>query len=294
MAEIDWENWDATEVDEGTRQAGTNIEWIRDVAANGAQAVLFDFDGTLSLIRSGWVDIMVPMMVEILMELDTGEAEEDIERLVRQFVERLTGKQTIYQMIELANQVRQRGGTPLDPVEYKHMYLDRLWVRIKDRVRGLEEGTIDRETMLVPGSIELLDALKARGLKIFLASGTDEKFAAAEAELLGITPYLEGKVYGAIDDYKNFSKRMVIQRIVEENDIQRAELLGFGDGYVEIEDVKGVEGVAIGVATDEPACQQVDPWKRKRLILAGADAIIPNYLDSQKLLDRLFAAPAGQ
>jgi len=32
--------------------------------------VLFDFDGTLSLIRSGWVDVMVPMMVEILALFD--------------------------------------------------------------------------------------------------------------------------------------------------------------------------------------------------------------------------------
>jgi len=288
MAELDWENWDATEVPEGTRLAGTQIELIRQVSANGARAVLFDFDGTLSLIRSGWVDIMVPMMVEILVELNTGEDEADLEHLVRQFVERLTGKQTIYQMIELAKQIEQRGGTPLDPVEYKHRYLDRLWVRIKDRVRGLEEGRIDREEMLVPGSIALLDALKRRGLKIFLASGTDEKFAAAEADLLGVTPYLEGKVYGAIDDYRNFSKRMVIQRIVAENKIQRAELLGFGDGYVEIEDVKGVDGVAVGLATDEPACQQVDAWKRKRLIVAGADAIMPNFLDHEALLDHLF------
>ena len=34
---------------------------------------LFDFDGTLSLIREGWQDIMVPMMVEKLM--DTPEHE---------------------------------------------------------------------------------------------------------------------------------------------------------------------------------------------------------------------------
>ena len=95
-------------------------------------------------------------------------------------------------------------------------------------------------------------------------------------------------MYGAIDDYKNFSKRMVIQRIVAENNIQRAELLGFGDGYVEIEDVKGVDGVAVGLATDEPACRQVDAWKRKRLILAGADAIMPNFLDHEALLDHLF------
>ncbi len=288
MTEIDWTNLDSTAVEDGTFLPGTAIERIRPATARSARAVLFDFDGTLSLIRSGWVDVMVPMMVEVLVGLDAAEDAADIERLVREFVTRLTGKQTIYQMIELAEQVKKRGGTPLEPLQYKHMYLDRLWERVRDRVDGLEQGRIDRAQMLVPGSMALLEALKARGLKIFLASGTDEKFAASEAELLGVTPFIEGKVYGAIDDYKNYSKRMVIQRIVAENNIQDAELLGFGDGYVEIEDVKAAHGVAVGVATDEPACRKVDAWKRKRLILAGADVIIPNYLEQEKLLASLF------
>ena len=46
-----------------------------NVSAARARVGLFDFDGTISLIRSGWVDVMVPMMVEILMELHTGESE---------------------------------------------------------------------------------------------------------------------------------------------------------------------------------------------------------------------------
>ena len=73
---------------------------------------LFDFDGTLSLIRTGWVDVMVPMMVEILTDLKTGESEQELSALVEDFVARLTGEQTIYQMIELARQVELRGGNP--------------------------------------------------------------------------------------------------------------------------------------------------------------------------------------
>jgi phosphoglycolate phosphatase len=87
---------------------------------------LFDFDGTISLIRSGWVEIMVPMMVEILMELHTGESEADLRALVDEFVARLTGEQTIFQMMELARQVELRGGKPLEPLVYKRMYHDKL------------------------------------------------------------------------------------------------------------------------------------------------------------------------
>ena len=43
---------------------GTSIEVIRRPANIGNyRHVLFDFDGTLSLIREGWPDVMVPIMV---------------------------------------------------------------------------------------------------------------------------------------------------------------------------------------------------------------------------------------
>ncbi len=290
MPDIDWTRITDLAVEGGAPLPGTSIEVVRPVDARAARAALFDFDGTLSLIRSGWVDVMVPMMVEVLAELHTGEPEDELTRIVTAFVYRLTGKQTIYQMLELAEQVRQRGGVPRDALEYKNMYLDRLWERIRERVRALEEGRAHPKAYMVPGSIALLEALKARGIAIFIASGTDERFAAREAALLGLTPYVEGKVYGAIDDYKNFSKRMVIGRIMAEHALRPSELLGFGDGFVEIENVKEVGGAAIGVATDEPECRRIDAWKRTRLLMAGADAIIPNYAEHAHLLDWIFGA----
>ena len=50
------------------------LEIVRPGAdASQARVVLFDFDGTLSLIRAGWVDVMVPMMLEELVALNSGE-----------------------------------------------------------------------------------------------------------------------------------------------------------------------------------------------------------------------------
>ena len=57
---------------------------------------------------------------------------------------------------------------------------------------------------------------------------------------------------------------------------------------MEIEEVREAGGVAVGVATDEPECRAPDQWKRQRLIGAGADYIIPNYLCRQELLQTLF------
>ena len=93
------------------------IEQVRPgTSAAGARVGLFDFDGTISLIRSGWVDVMVPMMVEILADLKTGESEAELHDLVNEFVWRLTGKETIYQMMEFAEHVSKRGGNALDPL----------------------------------------------------------------------------------------------------------------------------------------------------------------------------------
>jgi len=260
------------------------------VSARNARVVLFDFDGTLSVIRSGWMNVMVPMMVEILADLKTGESEGRLRNLVEEFVWKLTGKETIYQMIALADAVQVRGGKALEPLEYKQMYLDRLWQKIETRVEALRKGQADPAQYLVPGSLDLLDRLKARGLKMYLASGTDEIYMKEEARLLGVTKYFDGGVYGALDDYKSFSKAILIQRILSTAEFQGNEFLGFGDGYVEIEEVKNVGGVAVGVASEEPACAKVDEWKRLRLIGVGADFIVPNYLCGEELFSSLFPA----
>ena len=63
--------------------------------------VLFDFDGTLSIIREGWPEVMVPMFVEMLPALP-GETDEQRRTLCLDDIMRLNGKQTIYQMMQLA------------------------------------------------------------------------------------------------------------------------------------------------------------------------------------------------
>jgi len=142
----------------------TQIEIINSRISRGhIRHALFDFDGTVSLIREGWQGVMIPMMVEILLETPRHESEEELYAVVTEFVDRLTGKQTIYQMIQLCQEVRQRGGEPLDPLKYKWMYLDRLWERIKGRVTGLKNGQIEAEEMTVPGAVPILEAMRAKG-----------------------------------------------------------------------------------------------------------------------------------
>ena len=269
---------------------GTNIEIVRPLTAREPpRHVLFDFDGTLSLIREGWPEVMVPMMVEVLQATGTDESPAELARQAGDFVMQLTGKQTIYQMIRLAEEVRKRGGAPLAPAEYKQMYHDRLMERIADRHEMLRAGAVAAAEMVVPYSFELLDALSRRGVSLYLASGTDQPYVEEEARLLGIDRYFGEHIYGAVEDYKNFSKAVVIERILAENRVDGSRMLGFGDGYVEIHNLKAVGGTTVAVASDEAGRSgRPDAWKRDRLIGAGADLVIPDYRDYIALIQLLW------
>ncbi len=269
---------------------GTRIELVRRRDARPIpEYFVFDFDGTLSLIREGWPEVMVPMMVEFLQETGTTETAQELFDLVHTFVMELNGKQTIYQMIRLAEEIRHRGGSPLEPVEYKNLYHRRLMDRITARREALRSGQTLPEDMLVPHSFSLLQALQQRGARLYLASGTDENYVREEVELLGLDAYFGLHVYGAVDDFRTFSKAMVIRRILDENRVDGTRLVGFGDGYVEIMNVKEAGGTAVAVASDEAGRSgNPDPWKRQRLLGVGADLVIPDYQDTPALVELLW------
>lgn len=260
----------------------------------GITHVLFDFDGTLSLIRQGWPEVMVPLFVEMLPRL-AGESDADVSRLVLDDIMRLNGKQTIYQMMQLAERIRERGGEPRDPLWYKHEYLRRLEERICHRAQGLATGRIRPDELLVHAVRPLLEHLQNRGLQLYLASGTDEHAIKKEADLLDVSRYFGPHIYGAQDDYKRFSKKIVIERILSSHNIGGEQLLAFGDGYVEIENTRQIGGLAVAVASDEAhnGSGRFDPWKRERLLGVGAHVVIPDYRDAVALVDYLLGIGSG-
>ncbi len=141
---------------------------------------------------------------------------------------------------------------------------------------------------MIKGSIHLLDALRERGVVMYLASGTDHPDVLHEARLLGLDAYFEDRIYGALDDWKIRSKATVIQHILTTHNLAGSSLVAFGDGFVEIECCKSVGGIAIGVASDEINRQGLNAWKRNRLIQAGADAIICDYQNIDEIMEYLF------
>jgi phosphoglycolate phosphatase len=234
---------------------------------------MFDFDGTVATVRAGWMEIMLDMMMETLGPLgsDAGalrcEAEE--------YVARFTGKDTVHQMEAFTEHVRSLGGNSESPEAYKSQFMRRLDVVRCRRLNAAREGGMTPDTLLVPGVRALLQALQGRNLEIYLASGTAHSEILQEVRLLGIAQYFTG-MYGSAGT--SLTKRELLAQIIASG-ITGEEIVTFGDGRVEIEETKAVGGTGIGVAGLEPECLEPDPKKRRWLIDAGADYIIPNYLE---------------
>ena len=267
----------------------TAIEIHREIQVGNICHVVFDFDGTISLIRDGWQNVMVPLMIECLQtETDTTETQEQLEAIVVEFVDRLTGKQTIYQMIQLSEEIEKRGGTPKDPLAYKDEYNRRLLPVVEERIAGLAAGTLSADPLRVPMSLEFLRSLREMGVSCYLASGTDVEFVKNEASLLGVAEYFDGGIFGALREYQKFSKAMVIQKIITDFNLSGSEMLIVGDGYVEIENAKEVGAIALGVASVEGNIYNMNADKRERLIRAGADIIISDFREGTQLINHLF------
>ena len=264
----------------------TSFEVIRPWKDYHIRYAMFDFDGTISLIRQGWQEIMIPYFMEVVTATGTTETQQEIRELVQEFVDRLTGKQTIYQCMALDDAVVARGGPRRDPGEYKKEYLRRLDERIRDRKKALAEGA-DPEEYIVPGALHFIRLLQEKGIRCYLASGTDEEDVKYEAGLLGLHKVFGDNIRGALDAETTCAKELVIRQLLEQENIQPNELVSFGDGYVEIELVANLGGLAIGAATDEETRQGVNLWKRDRLISAGANAIIPDFRSAEEILEKI-------
>jgi len=248
-------------------------------------AVLFDFDGTLSLIREGWPRVMVGMMVEFLQDRGlVTEPDEELWALVEQFVMALNGHPTVVQMARFVEEVRARGGSPDDPRAYAAEYRRRLMGVVRQRWNLLESGRVGPEEWVVPNAHAILRDLRARGVPIYLASGTELEDIRHEGSLLKVLASFGEHVYAPHDSDPAFSKGRVADTILATLGLRGEELLGFGDGVVETTEVKRVGGVMVGVASSEPGQSGVNPEKRARLAAAGADVIIPDYTGQRELL----------
>jgi len=247
---------------------------------------LFDFDGTISVIRRGWKTIMIPMMVEMICA--GHPAPPGLEAEVADYVDRSTGILTIKQMRWLEETVDRYGlaEQPLSAREYKRIYNERLLhpVRLRLAQVGRDGSQAVDDTLMIAGVRPFLQGLHDRGVVLYLASGTDHVYVQEEAAAVGVTGLFGEHIYGAQDDDESITKERIIQRIMDERHLKGEELLVVGDGPVEILNAKARDAIALGVAANEEQRQGLAPRKRERLLAAGADLIITDFLHHDALL----------
>jgi len=268
---------------------GTQIEIVRSIERGRFKHALFDFDGTVSILREGWQLVMAPVMLESICG-DT-EPTREIEEEVREFIDDSTGIQTILQMEHLVELVQKHGHVPqeeiLDAWGYKKIYNDRLMECVNERIRKLEAGELTPVDMTLRGALDFLERLSKQDLAMYIFSGTDREDVRNEARLVGAAPYFT-EIWGALRTFKEYNKEMVLKDIIKKYDLHGAEVLIVGDGPVEIRNARDLGCVAVGVASDEVRGHGWNEEKRTRLLEAGADLLIPDFSEGEALTQYLF------
>jgi phosphoglycolate phosphatase len=266
------------------------MEIIRNHFERGrVHHAVFDFDGTLSLIREGWQPIMIAVMVDALLQTPNHESESELCQMAADLVARTTGHMTNYQMACLSEEVAKRGGQPLDPLTYKLRFLDQLNEQIEQRLAALRAGRTTPDDLMVPGARAMLEALCARGVRCYLVSGSDEPYVVKEAAALHIASHFDS-IHGAQPDPARSAKKEFIYSLVARHHLTESEFVSFGDGTAEIEEATRAGGIAVGVASNEAERAGVDERKRRLLIQAGAHIIVPDFREHEALVTYLLSA----
>lgn len=252
----------------------------------------FDFDGTLSRIRSGWQRVMADHMLEVLLGRGVAAAQPVLSACVADAIEGLSGRPTILQMEWLAAEVDRRGGRALPAADYKAQFAERIDKRVDARVQALQSGSAQPADLLVPGATEFLALLRQRNVQCYIGSGSDEAAVRAEAQALRISGAFAG-IYGARPGDLQRDKHALVAQVLAESGCSGAQLVGFGDGAIDMQAVCAAGGFAIGVAFDELAGAGLDAAKQARLQAAGAHLVVADYAARALLLQAIDGQPAS-
>ena len=151
----------------------------------------------------------------------------------------------------------------------------------------VQQGMLDTADVTIKGSVDFLKKLAASGTKLYLVSGADQEDVIQEAQLLGYADIFSGGIRGSVGDIKNDPKKIVIRSIITEIEAgggRPEEVAVFGDGPVEMREAKKAGFLAVGILSDEHRRWGRNPDKRKRLILGGADLLIPDFSMNEELI----------
>ena len=137
---------------------------------------------------------------------------------------------------------------------------------VNKRLDKLASGQLQIDDFTIKGAVPFLHSLAAHGVRLYMASGTDDADAKEEAERLGYADLFDGGIYGSVGDVAKDAKKIVLERILNEVGGAYGQLVTFGDGPVEMRETVKRGGYAVGLASDEVRRFDMNLEKRTRLM----------------------------
>lgn len=274
----------------------SSIEIVRPFDGRAITTVLFDFDGTLSLERDGWPNLMVAANASALAQAVPAISPAEAVAWVIADIESTIGIPTYMQMKRLCAEIERRGGKAASPSRYKEIYGIALAAMVASVHRDFESGRLQRENLLVPGALRMLELLAQWNLPggMHLASGTDIAAILASVRLLGLEPFFAGHILaaGSGDNPEQCAKQAVVEKLVSQARLKPGELLCFGDGVPEIARTNEAGGITVGLLTPDRSHYEAQghftvAQKRRRLMEAGVHILVPDFTDAPMLLNLL-------
>lgn len=252
--------------------------------------VILDHDGTVSTLREGWQEIMEGFMMSQLLQPSL-DAEERalLRKQIQTLIAQTTGQPTLVQMEGLVDMLRTRhfpAEEILAPESYKAQFAAALDARVGERIKDIRRGHYQPGDYMIYGVGAWMRALADKGVSLALASGTDEPSIIFESEVLGVKSFYRGQIWGAKPETPENAKFRAIRHFLQAG-IPPAEMAIVGDGPAEMAEGRKAGLLCIGVASHEAKGKEINEDKRASLITAGAQLILPDFSDTQPLVEMM-------
>jgi len=243
-----------------------------------------DFDGTMSLIRIGWQQVMHGVMQAALLPHYPDSARLDSE--IYTYIAHSTGQPSIIQMAWVDEQVILHGGPARGAQAYLDLFSHAMRDRIDHKIASIHDDA-SADALMVPGARAFLQMLAYYNVRIALVSGTEHIHLLRESAALRIDHFFDAGIHGPGPHNPGFTKGDAMAALIDTYQVAPARFLSVGDGPVEIMAGKSLAGYSIAVASHE-ASGGLDDDKRRHLIAAGADAVIANFHQLHDITTLLF------